>query len=104
MMLIHTQQMISSYCTRSHLRDLHESFNHSLIEVITEGRPTPATKHIELIQRVSVSLFVLNNTLHSVIYSRPFTFNKEIPLEAVQKAAKYVLYWESQKEIIVKVR
>ncbi len=88
----------------AYLENLHEIFHENLKEALTEGKPTPATKSIELIQRVAASLFVLDNSLKTVINGGDFTFPTEIRLEAVKRAAAYVHHLESQKEIIVKVR
>ena len=87
-----------------HVTDLHETFNNSFVEAITEGRPTQTSKNIELMQRVAVALYALDNTLQSVINNTDISFNNILPLSAVERAAKYVMYWESQKEIIVKVK
>ncbi len=88
----------------TYLENLHEMFHENLKEALTEGKTTSATKSIKLIQRVAASLFVLDNTLKTVINGEDFTFPTEITLEAVKRSAAYVHHLESQKEIIVKVR
>ena len=86
-----------------HIHQLHDEFNTKLCDNIMDGSPTQASKDVELIERVAVALFVLDNTLKSVINKTPFTWPREIPLTTVEKAAKYVRHWEAQKEAIVKV-
>ncbi|XP_072030393.1 uncharacterized protein [Amphiura filiformis] len=87
----------------NHLQSLHGEFTDQLLEAIKEGKPTPASKHIELIQRVAVALFVLDNTLRTIINNTQITFAKIIPILYIKRAAAYVTHWENQKDIIVKV-
>ena len=51
----------------NHLQELHDSFNTSDRESIEEGTPSPTSKHIELIVCISAALFVLDNTLASLL-------------------------------------
>lgn len=85
------------------LANLHQQFHDALSEAINEGKPTPASKQIELITRIAVAIFVLNNTLQSIVNQTPLEFPTVVPVAAVKKAAKYVAHWEGQKETIVQV-
>ncbi len=85
------------------LNDLHDEFNATLREAISSGSVPPASKQVELIQRLSLAIFVLENTLQSVVQDSQFQFPRIIPQEAVRKASKYVTYCENQKETLLKV-
>ena len=88
----------------THLYQLSDEFHEELKASIVESQPSPViSKHVELIQRVAVALYVLDNTLTSIINKTQVTFNTTIPKSAVEKAAKYVMHWEGQKECITKV-
>ena len=82
---------------------MHHVFNTAFCEATREGRPTPVTKHIELIQRVAVALHVLENTLFAIIKNNDITFTHSVSIETVKEATKYVQHWEGQKEAIIKV-
>ena len=87
----------------TYLKDIHGDFNSALCEAIQEGRPTTASKHIELVQRIAVAIHVLNKTLTAIVTNVPVVFDYIISLDTVTKATTYVRHWEAQKEAIVKV-
>ena len=86
-----------------YLHQISDDFHEVLTTSIVEGFPSPLSKNVELVQRVAVAIYVLDNTLTSIINKTQVTFNTTIPKSAVIKAAKYVNHWEGQKECMTKV-
>ena len=83
---------------------LKEDFIKAVNEAIAEGMPSPKSKRIDLLQRISICLHILTYTISSLVRGRkPRPTPKEVSLDTVKKALLLLDYVESQKQMVIDV-
>lgn len=86
------------------LDNLNTQFIEEINDALQEGQPLPKSKKVDIVQRVAVSVHILNHTCSQLLTGQvPTAPSDEVDVNTFQEALKYVEWAEEQKTIFLEV-
>ena len=83
---------------------LRDDFIQEVNSAIQNGNIPPKSKKVDLMQRIATSLHLFNHVTDELLQGRkPPAPPREVSLETLQRAKRYVEYAETHKEIVMEV-